>query len=111
VITPAHIQFNVQVLLSAGIEPIVTVAEPGAHGATVTGIHGCGVKTPIAAEVAAMTCGLLGDIHMPKGATFFMGAKSMMVAAGMPFVATRFSGVMVKVLGAAPKLHIIVAVE
>jgi hypothetical protein len=40
-----------------------------------------------------------------------MGTKSIVVAAGMPLVATRFSGVMVRVLGAAPKLHMIVAPE
>jgi len=104
-------QFNVQVLFSAAIDPIFTVAEPGFHGDVVTGIQGWGVNTPNAAEVAAITCGLLGDMHMPKGATFFIGAKSIVVAAGTLFVATRFSGVTVNVLGAAPKLHISVAPE
>jgi hypothetical protein len=104
-------QFSVQLLLSAESDPILTVGEPGVHGEVRAGIHGWGVKTPDAAEVAAITCGLLGDMHMPKGATFFMGTKSIVVAAGMPLVATRFSGVMVRVLGAAPKLHCMVAPE
>ena len=40
-------------LFSAGILPINTVGEPGAHGAAVTGIQGIGVSTPSAAAVAA----------------------------------------------------------
>jgi hypothetical protein len=55
VITPPHVHINVEGAFSAGLLPIMTVGEPGAHGAVVTGIQGCGVNTPIAADVAAAT--------------------------------------------------------
>ena len=64
---------QVHELFNAGLWLIMTVGEPGIQGAAVTGMHGCGVRTPIAAAVAAATCGLLGVLHMPKGITFFMG--------------------------------------
>lgn len=55
VITPAHMQFKVQLLFNAGIFATNDLGEPGVQGATVTGIQGIGVNTPIAAEVAAIT--------------------------------------------------------
>ena len=57
-ITPPQLQVSLLLLFNAGILAINTVDEPGAHGDGVTGIHGTGVKTPIAADVAAATCGL-----------------------------------------------------
>jgi hypothetical protein len=39
---------------------------PGVHGAAITGIHGIGVNTPMAAEVADATVGLAIDWHIPK---------------------------------------------
>ena len=72
-ITPPQLQLHWQVLLSAGISPTMTVCDPGAHGAAVTGTHGMGVRTPMAAAVAAMTLGFAGDMHMPNGAIFTMG--------------------------------------
>jgi hypothetical protein len=98
---------QVEVLLSAGIPPIMQVAEPGTHGA-VTGMHGMGVRTPNAAAVAAATVGLAIDMHMPKGGMFTMGAQSMMVAAGAPAIVL-FMGSTFKVEGAMPKVHIIMA--
>ncbi len=73
-ITPPQVHMHLQVLFKAGVPPIITVGEPGAQGAVVTGIHGCGVSTPDAAAVAEATCGLDGVVHMPKGAMFIMGA-------------------------------------
>jgi hypothetical protein len=61
----------------------VTVEEPGLQGDVVIGTHGWGVSTPSAAAVAAATCGLLGDMHIPKGITFTLGKKSWTVAAAM----------------------------
>ena len=104
--TPPQVHINLQELFSAGLLPIITVGEPGVHGAVVTGIQGWGVSTPNAADVAAATCGLLKVVHMPKGITFFMGMLSMIVAAGTLLVVTRFSGVMTKALGATPKLQV-----
>jgi hypothetical protein len=104
VITPPHMQFSIDELFSAGILAIITVAEPGAHGATVFGMHGAGVGTPRAAAVSAITCGFIGDVHIPNGITFIMGLLSMMFAAGV-VVRTLFAGKTTSELGATPKLH------
>jgi hypothetical protein len=72
-ITPAHVHMHFDVLLSAGIFPISTVGEPGAQGAGITGMHGIGVSTPSAAEVAAATAGFARDMHIPNGGMFTMG--------------------------------------
>jgi hypothetical protein len=53
--TPAQAHIHFEVEFSAGLPPIVTVGEPGVHGATVLGMQGWGVKTPNAAAVAAAT--------------------------------------------------------
>ena len=71
--TPPHMQLQQELLLSAGIISTSTVGEPGAHGVTVAGMHGMGVSTPRAAEVADATEGLARLEHMPKGRIFTMG--------------------------------------
>jgi len=91
---------------SAGILPINTVGAPGAQGAAVTGTQGIGVSTPKAAAVAAATVGFANDVQTPKGGMFTIGAKSMIVAAGVP-VSVRLIGNTTSEEGAAPKLHII----
>jgi hypothetical protein len=106
VITPAQLHMHIHVLLRAGFLAIITVGEPGVQGAGIMGTHGIGVNTPIAALVAAATCGLARLWHMPKGIIFFMGMLSMMVAAGFPSTRTLFSGVTMRLLGATPKLHV-----
>jgi NADH:ubiquinone oxidoreductase subunit K len=63
----------------------------------------------MAAAVAAATIGLLGVLHTPNGMMFFMGMKSMMLAAGCVPDNTRFSGVTIKVEGAIPKMQVNVA--
>jgi hypothetical protein len=63
-----------------------------------------GVSTPSAAAVAAATMGLAMLVHTPKGITLAIGAKFMMVAAGIE-VAMALGGVVIRVEGAAPKLH------
>jgi hypothetical protein len=55
VIAPAQVQAQVDALVSAFIPPILVDSDPGAHGDTIFGMHGCGVSTPFAAEVAAAT--------------------------------------------------------
>ena len=67
--------------VSAGAPFTCTVAEPGVHGLVVTGMHGCGVSTPKAADVAAATCGFDGVVHIPNGMMLTLGAKSWIVAA------------------------------
>ena len=73
---------QVEVAFSAGCPLIKTVGEPGIHGAVVTGMHGWGVKVPMAAAVAAATAGLVGVVHMPKGRMDAIGLLSWIVAAG-----------------------------
>ena len=67
VITPAHMHINVEMLSRVGISPSNTVGAPGTQGETVAGMHGIGVRTPMAAAVAAATIGFAGDMHMPNG--------------------------------------------
>jgi len=64
--TPAHMHMRVEVLSRVGISASRTVGAPGTQGATVMGMQGMGVRTPMAAAVAAATMGLAGDMHMPK---------------------------------------------
>jgi hypothetical protein len=108
--TPPHVHMQVQVLFSAGMPPIMVVAEPGVHGLVVTGTHGMGVKTPSAAAVADATVGLAIDMHIPKGGMFVMGIKSMMLAAGAVAL-TLFTGNTFSAEGAIPKVHIMTAPE
>nr|WP_279614621.1 hypothetical protein [Desulfonatronospira thiodismutans] len=72
-ITPPQEQIKVLESVRAGIEPISTVGLPVIQGATVTGMHGMGVKTPRAAAVADATAGLEGVVHSPKGGMFING--------------------------------------
>lgn len=71
--TPAQVQAQVDVLLSAGELLIKTVGAPVTQGAGTTGTQGTGVRTPIAAEVAAATAGLANEVHSPKGRIFDNG--------------------------------------
>jgi hypothetical protein len=83
---------------------------PGIHGAVVIGVHGIGVSTPSAADVAAATCGLASELHMPNEGTLTIGLLSWMDAAGLPSIVTLAVGSTFSVAGATPKLHIIIAV-
>jgi hypothetical protein len=67
-----------------------------------------GVNTPSAAAVAAATVGFARDVHAPKGATFTMGAQSVIAAAGAGAM-TPLIGSTVRMDGARPKLHIVLA--
>jgi hypothetical protein len=108
-ITPAQLHIHLEVLSSAGKLLIVTVGAPGTQGEAVTGMHGMGVSTPSAAAVAAATSGLARLMHIPKGGIFAIGAKSMIVAAGMPLTVVVGALVAMSDAGAAPNVHIIIA--
>jgi len=95
---------HLEVLLSAGILPIMTVGEPGAQEPTVTGMHGIGVNTPSAAVVALATVGLASDVHIPKGSILAIGLLSKILQYGSE-VATLLAGRERRVLGTFPKLH------
>lgn len=92
--------------VNAGVPPTVTVGEPGAHGPAVTGMHGCGVRTPCAADVAEATCGFDSVVHMPNGAMFMFGAWSLIRATGwlLPCVGGP-DGTTVSADGVVPKVH------
>jgi hypothetical protein len=91
--------------VKAGIRPIITVGEPGTQGAAMTGMQGMGVKTPIAADVALATEGLVKVLHMPKGMMFIIGLLSIIVPTGLLPLITLFCGSTTKALGATPKVH------
>src|SRR3954451_7416881 len=91
-ITPAQVHMHLQLLSSVGILPSITVGAPGIHGATVSGIQGMGVSTPMAAAVAEATTGLARLMHIPNGMMFSIGTKSMIFAAGMPPAIVRLIG-------------------
>ena len=101
-ITPAQVHMHLHDDVSAGKLLTVTVGEPGAHGAGMTGTQAWG------APRAAMTSGLVGAVHIPNGGMLAMGAKSIIVAAGVGAV-TVGADVALNVEGAAPKLHCIIA--
>jgi hypothetical protein len=88
---------------------LISSLPPGAHGATITGMQGMGVSTPMAAAVADATVGLDMDWHMPKGMMFTIGAKSIIVALGLFWIMGRKGTVTVSVEGASPKLHFSIA--
>src|SRR5262245_12681369 len=102
---PAHVHISLEVLSSAGALSRSTVTAPGTHGEVVAGMQGIGVSTPIAAAVAAATCGLAMLWQAPNGMMFFMGMWSRMFAAGLLLVITLCSGVTTNVLGAIPNEH------
>ena len=102
---PAHMHIHLLLLVSMGFPPAVMVGAPGTQGAVVAGIQGMGVSTPKAAEVAAATVGLAGDLHTPKEGMLLIGAKSMVVAAGLLSTMTIWPGRTVRGAGAAPIVH------
>ena len=106
-ITPAQLHITLELLLRAGWPATITVGEPGAHGAAMTGMQGMGVKTPKAAAVADATDGFAIEVHIAKGMIFSIGTLSIMLAMRV-VVLTLFIGRNVKELGAVPKLHLII---
>jgi hypothetical protein len=106
--TPPQQHMHLEVLLRAGIPPIITVGEPGTHGAVVTGTQGIGVSTPMAAAVADATVGLAIEVHIPNGGMLVIGTKSMMLAAGVVALVL-LAGNTERTEGASPNEHIITA--
>lgn len=75
-------QASTEVLFKAGILLTNTVGAPTIHGAGVAGTQGTGVGTPMAAAVADIKAGLVGDMHIPNVGMLTMGLWSMIFAAG-----------------------------
>ena len=107
-ITPANAQFNLQVLLSAGIPRNNTVGDPGAQGPGIVGVQGMGVRTPSAAAVADATAGFASEVHMMNGGMFTNGILSMMFALGGPSLST-LGEATESVEGPVPNVHCIIA--
>jgi len=97
-------QLSVEVLFSAGKFVTITVAEPETHGATVLGTQGEGVNRTGGGLLVA---GFAGLLHIPNGGIFTLGLYSMIVAMTCD-VFTVPAGI-VRLEGAAPKLHIMLA--
>jgi len=72
-------------------------------------MQGCGVRTPIAAAVAAATVGLARLLHIPHGDMLTMGAASVMTSIGLPSASTVILFVDVRFPGVVPKLHMHIA--
>jgi hypothetical protein len=107
---PPYTHTQVDPATSTGAPPAMVCGAIGIHGAGTTGTQGIGVNTPRAAAVAAATIGLANDWHMPNGAMFAPGATSVMVATGRPST-IGLGATTVRVEGARPKLHMIIAPE
>lgn len=103
--TPPYRHMHFESAFNAGMLPIRTVGDPGAHGAVVTGVHGPGVSTPKAAAVSDAVTGLSKLLQTPNGEMLANGLLSMMVAAGLFSMLTIAVGITESVPGAAPIGH------
>lgn len=89
----------------ADCPPMDTLGTGFSHGPAGTGTQGIGVSTPIAAEVAEATVGLLRLLHIPKGGILTVGAVSVITPAGRPLMTTLGAGKALNAAGAEPKGH------
>ena len=80
--TPPYMHISLEEFFSSGFPQTRMVGTPGAQGSTIAGAQGAGEKTPSFAAVAAMTAGLLGQLHMPK-----VGNLLSMIVATFKFMA------------------------
>lgn len=108
-ICPPHMHTLQLERINAGCPCTNTWGLPGIQGEVMAGMHGIGVNTPIAAEVAAATVGLDRVLHMPKGMMFTMGAKSMIFPLGTLLSISVRPGLAINDEGAMPKVHVMIA--
>ena len=73
------------------------------------GMHGIGVSTPQAADVAEATVGFANERHIPKVGMFAMGLLSIMLATNKPCIIELRGGNTVRGAGVIPMLHFIIA--
>ena len=107
-ICPPQLHMHLQLSNSAGKFEIFA-CPPGAQGAAITGIHGIGVSTPMAADVAEATVGLANDWHIPNGAMLTIGLLSMMLPIAMFINLGRVGSMIDNVDGANPNVHCSIA--
>ena len=69
-------------------------------------MHGCGVNTPSAADVAAATWGFVSVVHIPKGMTLVNGWLSITEAAGRLAADTMLVGNTFSTEGATPNVQL-----
>ncbi len=105
-ILPPKLHIRLPSCSRQGEPPISTIGLVGIQVPAQAGIQGMGVRTPIAAAVAAATCGFAIEMHIPKLVTFAIGIESFMVAAGFPPIMTLICEVTFSMDGALPKVHI-----
>ncbi len=105
-ITPPQTHMSLELLFRAGKFPASTVGEPGAQGAGITGTQGAGANITGGGLIVA---GLAGQLHIPKGGIFPIGLKSIIVPIGLDDTMTVVCALAMRVDGAAPKVHCIVA--
>lgn len=104
--TPPQLHIHFEVLLSAGKLPTITVGDPGAQGAAMTGVQGAGVNSTGGGRLVA---GLATLLHIPKGGILAIGLLSIMVAIGLEETIAVVCELTMRVPGAVPKEHIIFA--
>jgi hypothetical protein len=103
---PAQAHWQVDPAVNTDTPAATTLVEPGCHGPVGTGTQGIGVRTPIAAAVAALTAGFAGEMHTPNVGRFAMGIVSMIFATSCPPAVTKGPvGITVSGAGAAPIVH------
>lgn len=102
---PPYTQLHFDVEFNAGKLATCAVADPGAQGAGVTGMHGPGVRTPSAAAVNDAVVGFERLMHTPNGMMFIIGLLSMMFAIGLFTAIVRLAGSTEMLEGAAPNEH------
>ena len=88
-IVPPHWHVIELLSVTAGCPAILTtVLVPDHCIVGITGTHGIGVSTPMAADVAAATSGLLVDVHMVNEGTASSGVALSLLNDGVPLAIT-----------------------
>ena len=106
---PMYAHLAVDSLVRHGLPPAIHLPCAAFQVPWIQGIHGCGVSTPRAADVAAATCGFCSDEHIPILEILTNGITSCIVATGFPSASTVCCDVTVSFPGCEPNEHAIMA--
>jgi hypothetical protein len=99
---PPYAQIIVSPIERAGIFPIRTFGLVGIHDPAKTGIQAPGVGTPSAADVADITVGFTGLVHIPNGGILTKGTESSIVPIGLCPAKTPDFGIQTREAGDNP---------